>query len=163
MTSGVGHFDKLGNPCLKFHLCGVAHDLPGLEFEGIIDTGFSGFIQLPLQHAFSLKLPLEGTSSYILADGSRGTSLTALARTSFGGKTLVGAVSLTPGSQDVLVGMDFLRQFKLGMLMMTGTIILLDEEEIGQLSKRRAAERAAKQPDPDSRANAPDFPPQSDS
>ena len=127
MTSGAGHFDRLGNPCLKFHLCGVAHDPPGLEFEAIIDTGFSGFIQLPMQHAFSLKLPLEGTSSYVLADGSRGTSLTALAHTTFGGTTVLGVVSLTPGSLDVLVGMDFLRRFKLGLIMTRGTIVLTDE------------------------------------
>jgi predicted aspartyl protease len=76
MPFGVGHFDHLGNPCLKFHLCGVAHDLPGVEYEGIIDTGFSGFISLPLQHAISLKLPLEGTASYTLADGSKTSCLT---------------------------------------------------------------------------------------
>jgi predicted aspartyl protease len=127
MTSGAGHFDSLGNPCLKFHLCGVAHDPPGLEFEAIIDTGFSGFIQLPMQHAFSLKLPLEGTSSYVLADGSRGTSLTALAHTTFGGTTVLGVVSLTPGSLDVLAGMDFLRRFKLGLVMTKGTIVLTDD------------------------------------
>jgi predicted aspartyl protease len=128
MTSGAGHFDSLGNPCLKFHLCGVAHDPPGLEFKAIIDTGFSGFIQLPMQHAFSLKLPLEGTSSYILADGSRGTSLTVLAHTTFGGTTVLGVVTLTPGSQDVLVGMDFLRRFKLGLIMMGGKIALVEDE-----------------------------------
>jgi clan AA aspartic protease len=128
MTSGAGHFDSLGNPCLKFHLCGVAHDPPGLEFEAIIDTGFSGFIQLPMQHAFSLKLPLEGTSSYVLADGTRGTSLTALASTTFGEKTVLGVVSLTPGSQDVLVGMDFLRRFKLGLIVMSGRIELVNDE-----------------------------------
>src|SRR3954454_15031300 len=122
MTSGAGHFDSLGNPCLKFHLCGVAHDPPGLEFEAIIDTGFSGFIQLPLQHAFSLKLPLEGTASYILADGSRGTSLTALATTTFEGQTIVGVVTLTPGTQDILVGMSFLRQFKLGLMIVKDTV-----------------------------------------
>jgi predicted aspartyl protease len=130
MTSGAGHFDSLGNPCLKFHLCGVAHDPPGLEFEAITDTGFSGFIQLPMQHAFSLKLPLEGTSSYILADGTRGTSLTALAHTTFGGTTVLGVVSLTPGSQDVLVGMDFLRRFKLGLIMTKGRIELVDDAEL---------------------------------
>jgi len=128
MTSGVGHFDSLGNPCLKFHLCGVAHDPPGLEFEAIIDTGFSGFIQLPMQHAFSLKLPLEGTSSYVLADGSRGTSLTALAHTTFGGTTVLGVISLTPGSLDVLVGMDFLRRFKLGLIMTKSKITLSDDD-----------------------------------
>lgn len=127
MTSGAGHFDSLGNPCLKFHLCGVAHDPPRLEFEAIIDTGFSGFIQLPMQHAFSLKLPLEGTSSYVLADGSRGTSLTALAHTTFGGTTVLGVVSLTPGSLNILVGMDFLRRFNLGLIMTKGTIVLSDE------------------------------------
>ncbi|MEA2415242.1 MAG: hypothetical protein QOI58_1899 [Thermoanaerobaculia bacterium] len=128
MTSGTGHFDSLGNPRLKFHLCGVAHDPPGLEFEAIIDTGFSGFIQLPMQHAFSLKLPLEGTSSYVLADGTRGTSLTALAHTTFGRTTVLGVVSLTPGSLDVLVGMDFLRRFKLGLIMTKGTIVLSDDD-----------------------------------
>ncbi len=130
MASGTGHFDSLGNPCLTFSLCGVAHELPGLEYAGIIDTGFTGFIQLPLQHAFSLKLPLEGTASYTLADGSQGTCLTALASTTFGGQTKVGVVTLAPGSQDILVGMAFLRQFKLGMIMVTDRILLIDEEEL---------------------------------
>ncbi len=142
MTSGVGHFDSQGNPCLKFHLCGVAHAEPGLEFEGIIDTGFTGFIQLPVQHAFSLKLPLEGTSSYVLADGSKGTSLTALAKTSYCGKTRIGVVSLAFGSQDILIGMGFLRQFKLGIVMVTGMIVLLDEEEIARFTREKV-ERAA--------------------
>jgi len=37
-------------------------------------------------------------------------------------------VTLTPGSQDVLVGMDFLRRFKLGMIMMGGKIALVEDE-----------------------------------
>jgi predicted aspartyl protease len=141
MTSGVGHFDQLGNPCLKFHLCGVAHPLPGVEFEGIIDTGYSGFVQLPMQHAFSLKLPLEGTTSYVLADGTKGASITALARTSFGGKTVVGVITLAPGSQEVLVGMDFLRQFKMGIVMAAGGIVLIDEEEIEKFRESRKAKQ----------------------
>jgi predicted aspartyl protease len=128
MHSGLGHFDSLGNPCIKFHLCGVAHDPPGLEYTGIIDTGFTGFIQLPLHHAFSLKLPLEGTASYILADGSRSTSLTAIAQTTFGGQTISGVVTLAPGSQDILVGMSFLRQFKLGLMIVKDMVLLVDED-----------------------------------
>ncbi|MBI3048058.1 MAG: hypothetical protein HYY76_07070 [Acidobacteria bacterium] len=144
MASGVGHFDNLGNPSLKFHLCGVAHKEPGLEFEGIIDTGFTGFIQLPLQHAFSLKLPLEGTASYTLADGNQTACLIALAKTTFAGKTVVGAVTLAPGSQDILVGMGFLRQFKLGMIMVKSVIVLIDEEELEKISqKQRVDEQAA--------------------
>lgn len=142
MTSGVGHFDSQGNPCLKFHMCGVFHPLPGLEFEGIIDTGFTGFLQIPIQHAFSLKLPLEGTSSYVLADGSKGTSLTALANISYAGKERVGVVSLAFGSKDILVGMDFLRTFKLGVIIMTGTIILLDEEQAGKVAEEASQDAA---------------------
>ena len=137
MSSGVGHFDSLGNPSLKFHLCGVAHKEPGLEYEGIIDTGFTGFIQLPLQHAFSLKLPLEGTTTYTLADGSQTACLLALGRTSFAGKVVTGVVTLAPGSQDILIGMGFLRQFKLGMIMVKESIVLIDEEELEQMEQKQ--------------------------
>ena len=147
MASGVGHFDSLGNPSLKFHLCGVIHKEPGLEFEGIIDTGFTGFIQLPLQHAFSLKLPLEGTASYTLADGNQTACLIALAKTTFAGKMVVGAVTLAPGSQDILVGMGFLRQFKFGMIMVKNVVVLIDEEELEKISqKQQVDEQAASQP-----------------
>jgi hypothetical protein len=37
-------------------------------------------------------------------------------------------VSLTPGSLDVLVGMDFLRRFKLGLIMTKGAIVLSDDD-----------------------------------
>ena len=141
MASGPGHYDAHGNPCLKLHLCGVAHTPPGLEFEGIIDTGFTGFIQLPIAHAFSLKLPLEGTASYTLADGSQSTCLTALATTSFSGKAINGVVTLAMGSQDILIGMDFLRQLKLGLLIVTGQIFLIDEEEAAAIAKSQGEEK----------------------
>ena len=137
MPSGTGHLDQLGNACLTFHLCGVIHEEPGLEFTGIIDTGFTGFIQLPLQHAFSLKLPLEGTASYTLADGTQTTCLMALAKTTFAGKTHVGAVTLAHGSQDILIGMGFLRQFRLGLVIFMKSVVLLDETEAGKLEEDR--------------------------
>lgn len=144
MTSGAGHFDPGGNPSLKFHLCGVAHQEPGLEFEGILDTGFTGFIQLPIQHAFSLKLPLEGTAQYILADGGSTACLTALARTTFCGKSVTGLITLTPGSQDILVGMAFLRQFKMGVLMLSNSLFFIDEEDVEKIveQRQRAADAA---------------------
>lgn len=110
--------------------------MPGLEFEGIIDTGFSGFLHIPFNHAFSLRLPLEGTVTSVLADGSKVANITALAQTTFGGKTVVGAVALAPSSQDILVGMDFLRRFKLGLVMVSNLILLVDEDEIEQIRKR---------------------------
>lgn len=35
----VGHFDDDGNPCILCHIRGIKHPHPGLEYEGIIDTG----------------------------------------------------------------------------------------------------------------------------
>lgn len=136
--SPIGHFDADGNACLKFHLCGVAHVEPGLEFSGIIDTGFTGFIQLPIQHAFSLKLPLDGTMTLILADGSSNVCLTALGRTTFDGETVVGVISLEPQSQDILIGMDFLRKFKKSVIIAKNSVVLMEEDWIEK------AEEAAK-------------------
>jgi predicted aspartyl protease len=162
MAFGAGHFDQGGNPSLKFHLCGVVHPQPGVEFEGVLDTGFSGFIQLPIQHAFSLKLPLEGTAGYILADGSNITALTALATTTFCGKSVVGVVTLAQGSKHILLGMGFLRQFKMGVLMLSNAITFIDEEEIERMQKAAlqhaqaaAAAAAAAANKPEEGANPP--------
>lgn len=141
MASGPGHFDPRGNACLKLHLCGVAHKEPGLEFEGIIDTGFTGFIQLPIQHAFSLKLPLEGTAGYTLADGSSSVCLTALARTTWKDKTETGTITLTTGATDILIGMEFLRRFKLGLLIVMQTVMLIDETELQQFAEDATAKQ----------------------
>ena len=146
MGSGAGHYDSGGNPCIKFHLCGVAHKEPGLEFEGVIDTGFTGFIQLPIHHAFSLKLPLEGTASYTLADGSPLVCLTALAVTTFQGKKETGAVTLAFGSNDILIGLGFLRQFKLGMILFKNFVFMVDEEEVQKFQEEQ--EKLQKQAKP---------------
>lgn len=135
----VGFFDKQGNACLKFHLCGVVHQEPGLEFQGIIDTGFTGFIQLPIQHAFSLKLPLDGTVTVTLADGSSTVCLTVLAKTTFDGETQLGVVSLEAGSQDVLIGMDFLRKFRKSVIITKNEVILLEEDWLDKVRATAAA------------------------
>ena len=106
-----GHFDRQGNPCLKLYLCGSRHDPPGIEFEGIIDTGFTGFIQIPMRDALTLALPLESSTQVILADASSLVMLAATAHATIGGRSQDGVVLLSETSDDILLGMDFLRQF----------------------------------------------------
>ena len=129
---GIGHYDKRGNACLKFHLCGVKHELPGLEYDGVIDTGFTGFLQLPIQYAFALSLPLQNTTSVTLADGSQTANLTALARATLLGKTEIGTVILAFSSQEILIGMDFLRRFKRALVVSRSGIMLIDDERFSQ-------------------------------
>ena len=124
----LGFFDSFGNACLKFHLCGVRHPLPGVEYSGIIDTGFTGFLQAPIQEAFSLGLPLEGTTTISLADGSSVVSLTALAKATLLGRTEVGTVILSFNSEELLVGMDFLRRFKRALVVSQSAGVVLVED-----------------------------------
>ena len=124
-----GHYDQAGHACLKVHLCGVRHPPPGVEYEVMIDTGFSGFIQIPIIHAIALRLPLEGTQTLQLANGEQISAFTALVRTTLATRETVGVAVLSP-SDTFLVGMDFLRQFERLLVISKNWIGLIDEDAV---------------------------------
>ena len=130
MTHALGSYDARGNACLAFHLCGVRHDPPGVEHTGIIDTGFTGFLQLPLGVAFELALPLEGTTSVMLADGSTATKLTAAARATVCEQSRVGIVILEPAAPEILIGMEFLRRFDVALFVTRDLVGIVSEEDL---------------------------------
>jgi len=137
MLVATGFFDN-GNPSLKIQLAGVFNQTP-VEFTAIIDTGFTGFIAMPLIKAFPLGLPLFGTTQVTLADGQTQTKLVAQAKATIGTQTKIGIVILEPSSNDVLIGMDFLRTFKLALFLTTMGIALLDEGAFEKIAKDAAA------------------------
>ena len=139
----TGHFDEQGNACLKFHIRGTVHEPPGIQLSGIIDTGFTGFIQLPVEHAFSLKLPLEGTAQSTLADDSTATCYTALGTVTYDADTHIGVVMLEPYSTDILIGMAFLRQFGLGLMVMKGQVMPVNEDRLDEIVKTAPRHEAA--------------------
>ena len=103
-----------------------------MEFEAIIDTGFTGFIQLPIAHAMSLSLPLEGTNTVTLADESEVVMLTAMVEATILGKTESGVALLSTSSDSILVGMDFLRRFRKALVISEKSgVVLIDEESLG--------------------------------
>jgi predicted aspartyl protease len=136
MKHGAGYFDPNGNPCLKFHLCGINHPPPGIEFTGIIDTGFTGCLHVPMQHAFALGLPLHGTAAYSLANDSKMMCLLTQGMVTFAGETLGIVVSLEHESKDILIGMDFLRRFGLSLMVGQTAIHLFDAEYIESAVER---------------------------
>ncbi len=104
-AGGLGRYDPERNLCLiDIHLRGVKHEKPGVAYEAVLDTGFSGFMLLPLTEALALKLPLEGTQSSTLADESVVPHLTALGITTFAGQETLGVIVLSPSSPIILVG-----------------------------------------------------------
>ena len=126
--TGLGRYDAQGNACLVFHLRGVRHDPPGID-TGIIDTGFTGFVQLPLAVAIELALPLEGTTSVMLADGSTAAKLTAQAQATLLGESEVGIAIIEFHSPEILIGMDFLRRFRRGLIVSRQVIGLVPEQD----------------------------------
>lgn len=78
----------------------------------MVDTGFSGFLLLPILEAFPVGLILRGTTPITLADGSNQTKLTCLGQVHLEGKTEIGLIIIEWQSTEVLVGMDFLRKFQ---------------------------------------------------
>jgi len=89
MQVQIGSFDANGNPTLKINVSGVYSTTP-VEFVGIIDTGFSGFLSMPMLQAFPLGLPLTGTTSAILADGQTQNKLLASAKVTIDGIDQIG-------------------------------------------------------------------------
>lgn len=139
----TGSFNKAGDPCVPVTITG-AFPGGGLKFDAILDTGFSGFVSIPTIRAFPLGLPLYGTSESVLADGTTVTSLTArccISVTSTLGHAQpyalerFGVATLQYASQEVLLGMDFLRSFGLAMLLTKELVFLFAESDAAKVAE----------------------------
>ena len=78
---------------------------------------------MPLVRAFPLGLMLHGITDVVLADGSVHDKLAAKATITVDKEARTDVAILEPGSNEVLVGIDFLRIFK--------RILLLDSAKKG--------------------------------
>lgn len=112
MTNG---FFRDGEAFVEIELNGAA--ATGKTFDCLIDTGFVGFLSIPLVEAFPLGLILRGTNSYRLADDKTQTRLLAFGRVTFEGRTEVGSVVLDQQGGQALLGMDFFRVFGLELVI----------------------------------------------
>ena len=131
MPTWTGSFNKAGSPTIKFQLGGP---LPNSEqeFEGIVDTGFTGFVSMPIVQAFPLGLLLAGTTSVTLADGKSAPLLTATGMVKIGQQSEVGVVILHGSAADILLGMDFLAKFGRVLFIHPnkGLASLMDQKEV---------------------------------
>jgi predicted aspartyl protease len=132
------YFNSKGSPCLKISVYGD-HEQNAQEFEGLLDTGFSGFLSIPLLKAFPCALILQGTASFTLADGAPRVYLVARGTVILGDERETGLVVLNNEATDVLIGMDFLRLFKKALFVSQHGVALLDESIV------QAGIRAAQQ------------------
>jgi predicted aspartyl protease len=137
MPTWIGLLDKSGSPVLKISIFGFSPDI-SREFNAIIDTGFTGFLSMPLVEALPLGLILSGTTSTILADGSSSFKLTALGTAVVDSEKRIGTILLNLGSGpcDVLIGMEFLASFAKTLFVHHQAVVLIDNAEVDEVVKK---------------------------
>jgi len=84
-----------------------------IKVVATVDTGSTGFLQIPLSIGIKANLRLFGTRYYTMADGRKVKKLECIGKIRFAGKDLIGIISLSETSDDCLLGMQFLEE--LGM------------------------------------------------
>ena len=147
MSVQVGYLDGDGHPRVTIRVRGT-HPTEFAEIDALLDTGFTGFLMLPIAKALPLGLALYGTGDYNLADGSpiscflaEGTAeirppsgvATVTPRTPqpanpiMQPETVTGVVVL--GGDDALVGMEFVRALK-KWLLMGSAVFLIDDDSL---------------------------------
>ncbi|MDN3279126.1 hypothetical protein QWJ07_33015 [Frankia sp. RB7] len=122
----LGSFDEYGNATVDITVAGASGSK---IYRAIIDTGFSGFVALPLIDMIELGLSTQGAANVTLGNGSVISSLISTGAVTLGNQTESGTIILDDTSTDVLVGMALLREFKVALIVTNTAIVLYDEHE----------------------------------
>lgn len=111
----TGYFNANQDPCIDIE---VSNPLDWKQkLCCLIDTGFTGFLSIPMFTAFPIGLLLSGTMRLTLADGSTQFRLTCLGKANLDGEAQVGVIIIEPSSDQVLLGMDFPRKFNMQLVV----------------------------------------------
>ncbi len=130
-----GHFDRQGNPCTQVELQGLDGRKHALD-DVVIDTGFSGFLQVPKSVAAVIGLIDGPTVESTLADNRKITMETAYGTVDFQRYSRRGVIMLSEALPRVLVGMDFLRIFRLALVILPPSeVALIDQDLVSGLTR----------------------------
>jgi len=122
------------SPIVNAEIYGITKNT---KFVAIIDTGYEGFLQIPLATGIKANLRLWGIRSWNLADNSKVKMLECIGKIRFAGKDLTGIISLSETSEDCLLGMQFLEELKMDF-----TVSLTRKKAIFQTLPKRIDEEA---------------------
>jgi predicted aspartyl protease len=122
-----GYLAVSGCPAIVVRIQGVA---TSVEVEALVDTGFNGFLRLPIVQAIPIGLLLDGTSFATYADGRSELNLTARVEILLGAESRKGTALLDFSGGEVLVGMAFLQEFRKSLVLHRSEVYLIDEPEL---------------------------------
>ncbi len=128
MNNIISGIDSQNNVRLEIEIQGLYKSIP---YGGIIDTGFSGGLVIPLITAVDIGLTKVGASTVTLADGSIKVVPTFLSNVKIGSK-VHDATTLIMGNE-VLIGMELIHDYRLCMSPITGEVIIEEWESLKRL------------------------------
>ena len=128
----IGRFDQQYNPHLDFTLVSQRGDRQ--EFDGIIDTGFTGFVQIPLISAVVMGMisnPIS-TGAVNLANGTTQQVWLKQTIVEVHGEAVTGVCQIPQtNNSPILIGMDFLRRFERALVVSSNLgVVLIKEQDI---------------------------------
>lgn len=114
-----GVIDDSGIPKLQIGICKDVHDLPQGNFlgEAYLDTGFTGFAQIPIALARQLDLDVWGTAKVRVADNREVPVQIRQAVVMLNGQPKDGYFYVSETLPVILLGMDFLRIFQCSLVV----------------------------------------------
>ncbi len=96
-------------------------DSKPIKVVAIVDTGSTGFMQIPMAIGMKANLRLLSYGVSIVADGREVKKIRCIGRIRFAGKEMVGIISLSETSDDCLLGMPFLEKLGMDFTVSTAT------------------------------------------
>ncbi len=106
----VNGYFKNGHPYFSIMVYGYSPEI-SVSIIAMLDTGFTGFLYLPLAQCLQSALILASTAPYTLADGNTSYALLALGTIVLEKSiSTTGLVAISMASTDALIGMEFLRK-----------------------------------------------------
>jgi clan AA aspartic protease len=114
-ASWIGYLHADGSPILRISIMGPKSKIE--EFDAIVDTGFDGFVSIPQLAADRLGLLPVYPETVVFADNKEHVRWVALATVIMDPERQKGSVFLEPFSDEVLLGMEFIRKFDRMMLL----------------------------------------------
>jgi predicted aspartyl protease len=101
----------------------------------MIDTGFTGFLMMPLKSAHPLTLTLIGQGSCQLADGSISPTLMTRGSIAINGQITTGVIALQHGDGKFLLGIDYLNKSRRALWLDGREAALVDDAFVDEVNQ----------------------------
>jgi clan AA aspartic protease len=128
----TGYVDELRQPRIKLTVKG---NRKAIGIEPVVDTGFDGYLSLPVAVAIPLGLELKGRVPVEFADGSTKNELTFRGKVAWQGREYPIEIFLTE-SKEALVGSGLLQGQKL-TIGYASRSVFIGPDHISDSSKRQ--------------------------